>query len=135
MVNLEQIAIEKVKALTPEQLQNLLLLLESWPNQTLQTGEAIADPTRAEAIVNQWLSDNLPDRFAAGEAWLIESCHVWYVPIELTYPSLGSLGQVGEALISAFSGTLLSVSEVASIKQAGAELYKTRQDDLQAAVS
>lgn len=128
-------AIERVKTLTLEQLQNLLLLLESWPNQTIQTGEPIAEPAQAEAMANQWLLDNLPDRFAAGEAWLIESCHVWYVPIELTYPGLGSLGRVGEALISAFAGTLLSISDIGSIRQAGTELYSSYQDGLQATAS
>ncbi|MBE9078914.1 hypothetical protein IQ241_16710 [Romeria aff. gracilis LEGE 07310] len=131
MENLQQATIDTVKKLTPEQMQALLLLIESWQNHRAQ---AAIGSSEAEAIVNGWLLDNLPDRFTAGTAQPITSRHIWYVPIELTYPTTGSIGKVGEALVSAFSGVLLSVSQVEDLQRTAAELYNTRPNELQAPV-
>jgi hypothetical protein len=54
--------------------------------------------------------------------------------IELTYPVLGSIGQVGEVLISAISGILISASKVEDIKITGIALFNSRENDIQAVI-
>ncbi|MBW4443644.1 MAG: hypothetical protein KME10_20910 [Plectolyngbya sp. WJT66-NPBG17] len=49
---------------------------------------------QAQAISNEFLSDHISDRFTADQPYFVEN--FWVVPVILTYPNIGSLGQVGE---------------------------------------
>jgi len=55
---------------------------------------------QAQAAANLFLSDHLGDRFTADQAKISATDDVWEVPVILTYPLIGSVGQVGEILVS-----------------------------------
>lgn len=85
----------------------------------------------AQAAVNQFLSDRMPDRFTADQAQLSITLEVWQVPVILAYPMIGSLGQVGEVLVSTSSEAILSHTPIEEIKQAGLRLIEANRDAIQ----
>lgn len=86
---------------------------------------------QAQAAVNQFLSDRLPDRFTADQAQLSITLEVWQVPVILAYPMIGSLGQVGEVLVSISSEAILSHTPIEEIKQTGLRLQEANRDAIQ----
>ncbi len=87
---------------------------------------------QAQAITNLFLSDYMPDRFTADQPHLTQTGDVWEVPIILTYPRIGSLGQVGTVIVSTTIEKVLSYTPFEEMKQAGPKLYKTHSDAIQA---
>ncbi|NJK64912.1 MAG: hypothetical protein HC921_21400 [Synechococcaceae cyanobacterium SM2_3_1] len=55
---------------------------------------------QAQAVASNFLLENLPDRFCAGQPRLDHSSSLWNVPVLLSYPTIGVLGEVGEIRIS-----------------------------------
>jgi hypothetical protein len=87
---------------------------------------------QAQAAVNQFISDYMSDRFTADQAQLSVTGEVWQVPVILAYPMIGSLGQVGEVLVSTSSEAILSHTPFDEIKQTGQRLYEANRDAIQA---
>lgn len=87
---------------------------------------------QAQAAANHFLSNHLPDRFTADQAQLTVTGDVWQVPVILAYPFIGSLGQVGEILISIASEIVVFHSPLDEMKQAGQRLYEAHSDEIQA---
>jgi hypothetical protein len=86
---------------------------------------------QAQAAVNMFIGDYLPDRFTADLAQLSVTGEVWQVPVILAYPTTGSLGQVGEILVSTSSAAILSHTPFDEIKQRGQRLYEANPDAIQ----
>jgi hypothetical protein len=86
---------------------------------------------QAQALVNQFISDYLPDRFTADQAKLSVTGEVWQVPVILAYPVVGSLGQAGEVLVSTLSETIVSHTSFDEIKQVGQGLYEVNKNAIQ----
>ncbi|WP_019500584.1 hypothetical protein [Pseudanabaena sp. PCC 6802] len=85
----------------------------------------------AQAVVNDFLSNCLPDCFTANIAkWADDR---WRVPVILTYPRIGSVGEVGEVQVDAEMAAILSHTPLELIKQKGIDLYKANQDAIEAA--
>ena len=55
---------------------------------------------QAEAEASLFLSDRLPDRISASSPHLDEAAQVWRVPVVLSYPLIGVLGQIGEVVLT-----------------------------------
>jgi hypothetical protein len=87
---------------------------------------------QAPAAANLFLSDHLPDRFTASQAQITANGDVWQVPVILSYPFIGSLGNVGEVLVSTASEIVVSHTSFKDMKQAGQKLYEARQDEISA---
>jgi hypothetical protein len=98
----------------------------------------VAAPTitalQAQAEANFFLSEHLPDRLTADQPYLDFSSQVWHVPVILTYPFLGVLGQVGEILVSAENKTILSYTPVAETLAAAQALAEQHRDAIEAPV-
>lgn len=94
------------------------------------TGRTSARQARAAA--NLFLSDYLPDRFTSDQPHLLINEQAWEVPVILTYPHLGSLGQVGSILVSTHTVDILSHTQFAEMKQAAQEIYETHRDAIEA---
>jgi hypothetical protein len=90
---------------------------------------------QAQAVANLFLSDHLPDRFTADQALLNPSGNAWHVPVILAYPIIGSVGQVGEVLISAAAPEVISYTPFTAMRQAAEGLYATHRDAIEAAFS
>ncbi|MBD2771047.1 hypothetical protein [Iningainema tapete] len=90
---------------------------------------------QAQAAANVFLSDILGDRFTADQAKISATNDVWEVPVILTYPLIGSVGQVGEILVSKTSEVVVSHTPIEEMKQSGQSLYEAHRDEIQAAFS
>ncbi len=90
---------------------------------------------QAQAAVNHFLSEYLPDRFTANQAQLTATGNAWEVSVILAYPFIGSLGQVGEVLVSTASEVVVFHTPLEEMKQAGQRLYEAHRDEIQAAFS
>jgi hypothetical protein len=86
----------------------------------------------AQGIVNEFLSDRLPDRFTADQGIL--RGHIWVVPIILAYPEIGSIGTVGEVQVDGQSGTVVDYTAIETMKQTAMSLYQANQNAIQAAI-
>ncbi|HEX4948495.1 MAG TPA: hypothetical protein VFZ34_17610, partial [Blastocatellia bacterium] len=78
--------------------------------------------------------EHLPDRITADQPYLDFNAQVWHVPVILTYPFLGVLGQVGEILVSADNQTILSFTSVAEMLVAAQELAEQHRDAIEAPI-
>ena len=87
----------------------------------------------AQAAANGFLLDNLPDRYGAYEPRFDPREQVWRVAVLLTYPYIGSVGQVGEICVSAFSEAIVSFTPLAEMRERARQLYEQHQDAIQAA--
>jgi hypothetical protein len=86
---------------------------------------------QAQALVNDFLSDSLPDRFTANLAEWVD--RKWRVSVILAYPQIGSLGAVGEVQVDAETVKILSHTPLEQMKQTGIALYTANQDAIEAA--
>ncbi len=76
---------------------------------------------QAQALVNDFLSNSLPDRFTANSSELVDD--KWQVSVILAYPQIGSLGSVGLVQVDTETGKIVSYTPLEQMKQAGIELY------------
>ncbi|MCU0571210.1 MAG: hypothetical protein MUF49_32170 [Oculatellaceae cyanobacterium Prado106] len=89
---------------------------------------------QAQAIANQLLSDHLGDRFMADFADRTSTENQWRVPIILAYPTLGSLGEVGEIWVSTLTETVVAHTPFEDMESAARTLYHLHQHDIEAPV-
>ena len=86
---------------------------------------------QAQALVNDFLSTCLPDRFTADSSeWVDDK---WQVPVILAYPQIGSLGPVGLFEVDRDIGTIISHTPLEQMKLKGLELYTINRDAIEAA--
>lgn len=88
---------------------------------------------QAQALANFSLSDLLPDRFTCDQPRFGSGDDLWHVPVILTYPFVGSIGEVGEILVSPDSEAVVSHTPLASMKEAARRLYDLHRDEIEAA--
>jgi hypothetical protein len=86
----------------------------------------------AEATASLFLSDHLPDRITAGDPQLNLQAGVWHVPVLLAYPVVGSLGEVGEIIVSGQTEEILSHTPVDEMLARARELYEQHRDEIEA---
>jgi len=90
---------------------------------------------QAQAAANLFLNDRLPDRFTADQPQLSAADDLWHVPVILAYPFVGSIGEVGEILISADSETAISHTPLDEMKERAQRLYDVHRDEIEATFS
>ena len=88
----------------------------------------------AEAAASLFLSDHLPDRVTAGDPQLDAQVGVWRVPVLLTYPIIGLVGEVGEILVSGRTEEILSHTPVDEMLARARALYDQHRDAIEAPV-
>lgn len=89
----------------------------------------------AQAAANGFLLDHLPDRYGAYDPRLEPDGRTWRVSVLLTYPFVGSIGEVGEIKVSAFSEEIVSFTPLDEIRARGRKLYDQNHAAIQAAFS
>jgi len=88
--------------------------------------------TVLEAQANGFLLDHLPHCFTAGRPAFDQAAQVWRVPVLLAYATIGSLGRVGEVLISPVSEDVVSATSFEEMKAAVRRLYEQRRAEIEA---
>lgn len=87
----------------------------------------------AQGIVNEFLSDRLPDRFTADQG--VWQGDFWVVPVILAYPGIGSVGTVGEVRVDGMVGSVVDYTAIEEMKRVGIEVYQVNRDAIEAAFS
>lgn len=88
----------------------------------------------AERVANRLLRDNLPDRFMATDPKLDTALHVWHIPVVLSYPVIGAIGEVGEILIRRVDGEVISHTPFNEMRSQANRLYAQHHDAIEAPV-
>jgi hypothetical protein len=86
----------------------------------------------AQAKANYFLLTQLGDRLVANDPVLDAGAGLWRVPVLLSYPFLGPLGNVGEILVSTTTAEIVAHSPLAAIKAAAWALYEQHRDEIEA---
>lgn len=85
----------------------------------------------AQATTNDFLLDHLPHCFTAGHSTFDQAAQVWRVPVLLAYATIGSVGGVGEALVSATSEEVISVTPFEEMKARAQALYEEHRVEVE----
>ena len=85
----------------------------------------------AQAATNGFLLDHLPHCFTAGHPTFDQAAQVWRVPVLLAYATIGSIGEVGEALISATSEEIISVTSFEEMNARAHSLYEEHRVEIE----
>jgi hypothetical protein len=95
---------------------------------------AVSTVLNARATANEWLSEQLPDRFASGIPQLDERLAVWHIPIWLSYPQLEPLGPVGKILVDNANGTVQFHTPLDAMRACARQLYEQHRKQIEAQI-
>lgn len=86
---------------------------------------------------NGFIIEHLPDRFCAGVPKMVEFAvrKVWAVPILLSYPEIGPVGEAGIVAVDAEMGTVVGWTPLEDVLKAAQDIYSARKDEIEAAFS
>jgi hypothetical protein len=87
---------------------------------------------QAKGEANLWLSERLPDRFAAETPRLDRERECWCVPVVLSYTMLGVIGKVGEIIIDANSGQVMDHTPTEEMKEEAKKIHMQHKDAIEA---
>ena len=87
---------------------------------------------QAQAEAFGFLNDHLPDRIITGPPHLDEIDQVWRVPVVLSYPQLGILGEVGEIVVNPTTGEIVAHTPVERIRTAALALAEEHREQIEA---
>lgn len=104
-------------------------------DSNVMVSEVIQKLTALEAMAaaNLFLSDHMPDRFCADDPQIDKAADVWRVPVILAYLHVGSIGEVGEIIVSANSEEILAHTPFEEMKSRGRELYEKHREAIETA--
>ncbi len=80
-----------------------------------------------------WLRRHLPDRFGTAEPALDQDGQRWRAPVILAYPGIVP-GQVGELVIDAGTGEVITHTDIEQMKTQALELWELNHARIKAAV-
>ncbi len=87
----------------------------------------------AQAAANGYLLDNLPDSFLAIEPRFDPATKTWRLPVVISYPFIGPVGEVGEIHVSSSSADITSVTPLDEMKTCARALYEQHRERIQTA--
>ncbi|HMV83054.1 MAG TPA: hypothetical protein PLD20_07500 [Blastocatellia bacterium] len=93
---------------------------------------SIITALQAQARANYFLLTQLGDRLVADDPLPDSAAGIWRVPVLLSYPALGPIGNVGEILVSATNDEVISHTPLEEMKAASIALYERRRNEIEA---
>jgi len=112
-----------------------------WPDVVKRSDEQAAptqiDAETAKRLTNRFILENLPDRFCAGTPRFLQFPlrSVWIVPVVLSYPRIGPVGQAGIAAVDTETGSVVGWTPLDEMKKAAEAIYARKKADIEAAFS
>lgn len=100
-----------------------------------QTTPLRIDAETAKRLANRFILENLPDRFCAGAPRFLQFPlrTFWAVPVVLSYPRIGPVGQTGILAVDTETGAVVGWTPLDEIKEIGKTIYDERKADIEAA--
>lgn len=87
----------------------------------------------AQSVANGYLLDHLPDGFLAIEPRFDPAMKTWRLPIVISYPFIGPVGEVGEIHVSSSSEEIVAVTPLDEMKTRARALYEQHREAIQTA--
>lgn len=109
-----------------------------WPEVIASSESRITtakiDVEAAKRLANRFILENLPDRFCAGAPRFLQFPlrSVWIVPVMLSYPRIGPVGQTGIAAVDTETGSVVGWMPLDEMKSAAEAIYAKRKSEIEA---
>lgn len=98
---------------------------------------SIVDGKTAMVIANKFIINNLRSCFTSGLSKIVSFPiqNVWIVPILLSYPNTGIVGEVGMIAVDSESGSVVGFTPKSEIEKIGKILYEEKKTEIEIAFS
>ncbi len=95
------------------------------------------DARQAMIAANRFIVEHLPDRFSAGQPKLVifPLRPLWLVPVHLTYPGVGVLGEVGMLAVGGDIPVIVGWTPPEEMESLAQRLYQENRDEIEIAFS
>lgn len=89
----------------------------------------------AKRLANRFILENLPDRFCAGTPRFLQFPlrSVWAVPVMLSYPRIGPVGQTGLVAVDVETGSVTGWTPLQEMKKAAQNIYAEKKAEVETA--
>ena len=89
------------------------------------------------ALANRFILSRLPDRFSAGlpKSVAFPTRRLWVVPVILTYPHIGIVGEVGMVAVDAEQKTVVGWTPFQEMEELATQLYQEKKHEIEIAFS
>ena len=89
------------------------------------------------AVANRFILANLPDRFSAGlpKSMAFPTRRLWIVPVILTYPHVGVVGEVGMVAVDAEQEIVVGWTPFNEVENLARQLYQESKHEIEIAFS
>ena len=100
-----------------------------------QTAQPKIEAETAKRLANRFILENLPDRFCAGTPRFLQFPlrTFWAVPVVLSYPRIGPVGQTGILAVDTETGAVVGWTPLDEIKEIGKTIYDEKKADIETA--
>ncbi len=97
----------------------------------------LLDPREAMITANRFIVEHLPDRFSAGLPKLVQFPlqPLWLVPVHLTYPGVGVVGEVGMVAVDGEHPVVVGWTPPEKMEALARQLYEEKRDEIEIAFS
>ena len=99
--------------------------------------QVVLDAKQAMLAANRFIVEHLPDRFSAGlpKLVLFPLKPLWLVPVHLTYPDLGVVGEVGMLAVDRVHPVVVGWTPPEEMEALARKLYEENRDEIELAFS
>jgi hypothetical protein len=89
------------------------------------------------ALANRFILAKLPDRFSAGlpKSVAFPTRRLWVVPVILTYPHVGIVGEVGMVAVDAEQEIVVGWTPFQEMEELARQLYQEKKHEIEIAFS
>ena len=100
-------------------------------------GYATAMVRQAMIAANRFIVEHLPDRFSSGlpKLVLFPLRPLWLVPVHLTYPGVGVVGEVGMLAVDGDRPVVVGWTPAEEMETLAHQLYEENRDEIELAFS
>ncbi len=114
---------------------NTVVPTRSKKTSTLHRKPAQIDAETAKRLANRFILENLPDRFCAGTPRFLQfpMRTFWAVPVLLSYPRLGPVGQTGLVAVDIETGSVVGWTPLDEIQEVAKVIYAEKKTAITAA--
>jgi hypothetical protein len=97
----------------------------------------VLDAGQALIAANRFIVEHLPDRFSAGlpKLVLFPLRPLWLVPVHLTYPGVGVIGEVGMLAVDGDRPVIVGWTPLSEMETLARQLYEENRDEIELAFS
>ncbi|MBU0704020.1 MAG: hypothetical protein KKC18_09185 [Chloroflexi bacterium] len=99
--------------------------------------QVVLDAKQAMLAANRFIVEHLPDRFSAGLPKLVifPLRPLWLVPVHLTYPGIGIVGEVGMLAVSGDRPAIVGWTPTEEMEALARQLYEEHRNEIELAFS